>query len=221
MWSPDGRQIAFARDRSHVRIQPPLSIYLSTSTWIVPVAGGHARRLTPWGNGKFIEPSSFSPNGGSLALTRETEKRGAEAVLLDLNSGGISVIDREAEDPVFSPEGSRIALASYRDGIVAGKGKKRTEVNELYTVDPDGGNPQRLTNTPHRQEKVPSWDPSGVRIAFMQTPARINIFNLTSAIAEVNTDGSCPRFVVPPGGPLRSGPEWQPGPGRGAGPIAC
>ncbi|HYC82680.1 MAG TPA: hypothetical protein VEB65_12880, partial [Solirubrobacterales bacterium] len=197
------------------------SIYSSTSTWIVPAAGGHARRLTPWGNGKSIEPSSFSPDGGTLALTREAGKRGPEAVLLDLNDGGISAIDRDAEDPVFSPDGSRIALASYRDGVVAGKGKNRTEVNDLYTVDPDGGNPQRLTNTRHRQEKGPSWDPSGTRIAFMQTPAHLNIFALTSAIAEVNFNGSCSHLVIPPGGALRGAPEWQPGPGRSAAPLTC
>lgn len=221
VWSPDGRRIAFSRDRVRFRTKPTFSVFLSTSTWIVPAAGGDARRLTRWRNNQFIKPSSFSPDGGSLALTRESGKPGPEAVLLDLSGGGMSVVDREAEDPVFSPDGSRIALASFRDGVFAGKGQNRTEVSDLYTVDPDGGNPRRLTDTPHRQEKSPSWDPSGTRIGFMQTPAHLSLFALTSAIAEVNSDGTCPQLVVPSGGAVRSVPEWQPGPGRSAPPLSC
>lgn len=239
VWSPDGGQIAFSRDRSRFHINPKtfdFSTYSSTTTWIVTAAGGHARRLTPWGNGKSIEPSSFSPDGSSLGLTRENGNRGPEAVLLDLSGGGITVIDREAEGPAFSPDGSRIALASFRDGIVVGKGENRMAVNELYAVDADGGHPQRLTFTPHRQEKAPSWDPSGARIAFIQTTARF-IESFSSVIGEVNADGSCPTLVAgklkarnKPGsllegalasGPLLGAPAWQPGSDRGAGPLAC
>ncbi len=43
----------------------------------------------------------------------------------------------------------------------------RVEHNlEIYVMDADGGNPQRLTNHPG-DDAYPSWSPDGERIAFM------------------------------------------------------
>jgi Tol biopolymer transport system component len=58
------------------------------------------------------------------------------------------------EDPAWSPDGSRIAFTSYRDG----KG-------DIYIMDPDGSNVLRLTYNPAR-DSDPAWSPDGSRIAF-------------------------------------------------------
>ena len=60
-------------------------------------------------------------------------------------------------DPVWSPDGKRIAFMSDRKGDV---------VNfDIYVMDADGGNLQNLTN--HRGwDGSPSWSPDGNRIAF-------------------------------------------------------
>jgi Tol biopolymer transport system component len=234
VFSPDGSEIAFSRYKEKFDFDPkdPLSFhsYQSVTTWIVDLAGGMARRLTPWKNGYFAEPSSFSPDGSVLALDRNRGK-GPEAVAYHLDSGQTSVIERGAEDPSFSPDGRHIALADYRDGIVVGSGEDRAAVGELYLVRTDGSHPTRLTHSREWQESAPSWDPSGRRITFIRSTAQFAI-GLTNVVMEINADGTCPRRVL--GRPRREGrygpsldgpglyaPTWQPGPGREAGPIAC
>ena len=43
--------------------------------------------------------------------------------------------------------------------------------HEIYVMDADGGNPQRLTNHPDR-DFLPSWYPDGKRIAFASNRVR-------------------------------------------------
>lgn len=59
-WSPDGRYIAFASNRSEGR-----HFTLRTDIFVVPAGGGEARQLTP-GNGDADAPS-WSPDGRLIA----------------------------------------------------------------------------------------------------------------------------------------------------------
>jgi TolB protein len=61
---------------------------------------------------------------------------------------------REGTDPAWSPDGTRIAFSSYRDGNY-----------ELYTMAPDGSDVIRLTNTA-MAEAEPAWSPDGMSIAY-------------------------------------------------------
>ena len=54
--------------------------------------------------------------------------------------------------PVFSPDGSRIAYASTREGN-----------RDIFIVDTLGSEPQRITDTPNR-ECCPDWSPDGTRL---------------------------------------------------------
>jgi Tol biopolymer transport system component len=56
--------------------------------------------------------------------------------------------------PAWSPDGSRIAFVSWRDGNA-----------EIYVMNSDGSEPARLTDNPALDEK-PAWSPDGTRIAF-------------------------------------------------------
>ena len=53
--------------------------------------------------------------------------------------------------PVFSPDGSRIAFMSMRDGN-----------SELYVMNRDGSGVRRLTNNP-AIDITPTWSPTGTR----------------------------------------------------------
>ena len=64
-------------------------------------------------------------------------------------------------DPSWSPDGKRIAFVSKRDKKV----KNFVPTFEIYVMDADGGNQQRLTE--NRQNDLSlSWSPNSERIAF-------------------------------------------------------
>ncbi len=234
VFSPDGAAIAFSRYKEEFDFDPkdPLSfhLYQSTTAWIVDLGSDQPRQLTPWKNGHFAEPSSFSPDGSVLALDR-SRGNGPEAVAYHLDTGRLSLIRGGAENPSFSPDGRRIALADYRDRIVVGEGEDRVSVAELYVVRADGSHPKRLTRSLGWQESEPSWDPSGKRIAFIRSTARYAV-GLTNVVMEINAGGGCPQLLLgrlrkeSRYGPSLTGPGlyapvWQPGLGREAGPISC
>jgi TolB protein len=230
-FSPDGASLAYSRSKLIQRFDPkdPLRFesYFSITAWIAPLDGGPTRRLTPWRNYLLNEPASFSPDGQTLLMWRDRGiAHASEIVAVDLAGGATRVLARNAKDPAFSPDGSRIALISYRDRLKLETGDEPVAVGELYVVRADGSHPRRLTRTPREGESQPSWDPSGSRLAFVRAPGGGGL-GFANVLMQVNADGSCAKRVL--GRPARNGfggsglygPAWQPGPGREAGPISC
>ena len=91
--------------------------------------------------------------------------------------------------PSWSPDGKRIAFQSDRDGhpdVIPG-----WFTSEIYVMDNDGGNQQKLTNNPSR-DTSPSWSPDGKRIAFQSD--RDGNFNVE--IYVIDADGSNPQNLT-------------------------
>lgn len=59
-------------------------------------------------------------------------------------------------DPTWSPDGSKIAFVSNRDGLGF----------RIYSMNADGSNVQLLTNDKFADEGQPAWSPDGTKIAF-------------------------------------------------------
>ncbi len=226
--SPDGHTLAFARSRFRfdIDVHHPgkTRFYASTTTWIVDLDSGRTRQLTRWRNGLENTPASFSPDGSTLALTRNDDNLdGPRAVLMHLG-GGSTVLAREAVEPVISPDGSRVALISFADQDVVQLDEEATLAGELYVVRVDGSQLQRLTRTRGQSELRPSWDPSSQRIAYNQFRAGEGLdelFPFGNSIMQINADGSCRAKILSVPRVALYGAAWQPGPGREAGRIVC
>lgn len=77
-------------------------------------------------------------------------------------SGEFRLTDNPASDvnPAWSPDGTRIVFASYRDAPA-----DKPAANDLYLMQADGAQVTRLTNDLARNGG-PKWSPDGSRIAF-------------------------------------------------------
>ncbi len=102
--------------------------------------------------------------------------------------------------PSWSPDGTRIAFMSNRDGHVPKGGVLTTF--EIYVMDADGGNPQNLTNHPN-SDLTPSWSPDGTRIVFSSN-REVNF-----EIYVMDTDGANPQKLTNNPGTDQH-PAWSP-----------
>jgi Tol biopolymer transport system component len=212
VFTPDGASIAFGR----ARFRPAVNrrgekrfVARGESIWLGDSMGDNQRRLTPERRGVFMWPESFTPDGSTLLANRYVGSHPLEVVEIQLGSGRIKTLLRHAIDPVYSPDGSKIALIHQ---------------GHLSTMNAGGGGLRRLTSGRH-SDYFPSWDPSGERLAFVSYPlesTELAELGFGSALMQVNADGTCLRTVLPatPSTGL-FGAAWQPGPGREAGRIAC
>ena len=123
---------------------------------ITPVSYGHARvtATAPGGRratvdvfvqGEIVVASSRSGHFQLYSAERSNLGQLRKIVPEDTSS---------ASEPVFSPDGSRIAYVSNRDGTP-----------EIYVMDADGSNAARFTNAPGRHGH-PAFTPDGSALVF-------------------------------------------------------
>jgi tricorn protease-like protein len=203
VFAPDGHTVAFTRRGEFEG---------DGTIWTIDLTTWEQRRLTPARRGLLYSASSFSPDGSTLLATRVDTQRGdrAEPVALDLATGRVTRLLPDGLQPIYSPDGSKIAL--FR------KVGKR-EVNDLFVLDVAKGTSRRLTRTRPGYELWASWDPSGERIAFARFRGRR--FEWANSIFQINADGTCETEILSQRRTLFYGPAWQPGPRRAAGRIRC
>lgn len=225
--SPDGRTLAFAREKEREARRPhrgKVTVFRSTSVWLLDIDTGTVTQLTLWRNGLFALPSSFSPDGSTLAISRDRGHR-SSAVAIRLDGSGETVLARDASEPVYSPDGTQAALVTLgKRRTIGSKGEHLTySPTELAVAAADGSKLTELTHT-RNLELLPSWDPSGQRLAYILLSPVLDeatALGFGDSIMEVNADGSCRTKVLSAPNVAFYGPTWQPGPGREAGPIAC
>jgi hypothetical protein len=147
-YSPDGKQIAFRGDLDLAEPSGDEELYVMNDD------GTNVRQLTS--NADFDSAPSWSPDGKRILFERApagTFTPGVEAQEKDvyvMRADGSHVrrlTDSPGldEGPEFSPDGTKIAFSSARDGQ-----------QEIYVMDADGSNPRRLTDNPARDES-PDW----------------------------------------------------------------
>jgi Tol biopolymer transport system component len=224
--APDGHMLAFARERERERMRPngrggEATVYESTSVWFGDLESGSPRRITPWRNRLRQYPSSFSSDGRTLAVTRLVADKPPEAIGIELDGGADSVLVRNALEPVYSPDGTRLA---FLRGKVEQHGNTTARVTDLYVKGTGGGGLVRVSRTARALELSPSWDPSGQRLAWIEWnpfPSEAAFAGLGNKLMQANADGSCPTKTISYRDAAIFAASWQPGAGREAGPIAC
>lgn len=156
IFSPDGRSLVFSTlrvvkgefQRAARRAEDDYGVIVDWAVMAVDVSSDRPRLLTPWRRRQILTPTSFSPDGSKLAAERVTLKKGAgvfkeEAVVaVELGGGPTTVLARDAEEPVYSPDGSSIAFVRTRHGTPSEPGGNRPPArSDLFVCLPRAASP--------------------------------------------------------------------------------
>ena len=152
-FAPDGARIAYRR-RATTSTTDPLQV------WVMAADGSAQHRVS--GSDVQDTQPGWSPDGQQLVFRRTPRGGGNPAGdVWIMRADGTDVrpviLSATADEryPVLSPDGTRIAFTSNRDG----------NDYEIYVAGADGSNPRALTDHPG-YDSAPSWSPDGQQIAF-------------------------------------------------------
>lgn len=147
-WSPDGSRILYVSDLEAGEG--------NVDVWEMAADGSAKRRVaaTP----EVETYASWSPDGARIVARRVLTEEDWAVVVMDADgSNGRDVAPSPGIDawPVWTPDG-RIVFSSDRAGASF----------DLWIVDPDGGEPRRLTFDDARDDRQPWVSPDGRHVAF-------------------------------------------------------
>jgi Tol biopolymer transport system component len=234
VFTPDGRALVVTTiqvvrgqfERPARRDPSEQKLDVRFALWAVGVDGSGPRPVTPWQRRAILAPASFSPDGRTLVATAY-DGRSTRIVAISVGDGlhrGMRPLVRDAGEPALSPDGSRLVFVRHQLGRADEGGESRVVRSDLISMPFSGGTPTVVTSV-RGGLRWPSWDPSGQRLAFTRLSGPGTAIGSEphqgNAVMQVNADGSCPSRVFSTRRGVVYGTAWQPGPGRGAGPISC
>jgi Tol biopolymer transport system component len=162
-----------------------LTLTVALAAALLTLVPGTAEAAFPGKNGRIVFFSNIHNKGDIYSINPD-------------GSGGPTQLTNHPEmdfDPAVSPDGTKIAFASYRSGS-----------SHIYVMGADGSNPKQLTFT-GKWEGDPAWSPDGSKIAF----ARAHGANWDHDIFVMNADGSSQtQLTIWNGADWNTDPAWSP-----------
>jgi TolB protein len=196
-WSPDGKWIAFASNRSRPRKEFAGEIY------VVRANGKDLRRVT---RNRFADSQpAWAPDGKRIVF-QSSPASGSGISVINVNGTGFRRLTDDLEGvPQWSPDGKTIAFAlgTSRAGNTATYG--------IWLMNPDGSNQRQLTFPPQHpdggsligSDSMPDWSPDGEQIAFTRR------YRHREDIYTIRPDGTGLRRLTKEVGQHFS-PAWSP-----------
>ena len=177
-------KLTFSSDRDAERLKGPVNrdvqeIYYADYDGANPqkVTNTRTLNITPtWSpDSQTIAYTSYRPSGGMGTFQ--------DIVLSFINSGQRTTPangDPQKQNylPIWSPDGSKIAFTTNRDGNP-----------EIYVMNRDGSGLRRMTNHP-AIDVSPTWSPSGTQLAWVSDRTG------TGRIYIMNVDGTGQRVLI-------------------------
>jgi Tol biopolymer transport system component len=206
-FSPDGTRIAFMSDRSG-----------DQEIYIMYQDGAGVRRLT-FSPGED-RPGTYSPDGIHIAF--HSGRHAAEIPpgpghsaleIFKMNADGTNqtrLTNNSFQDSFahWSPLGDKLTFTTNRDSFTGPDGRLVSNF-EIYTMDTDGSNQTRITNSPGEDAHA-HWSPDGSQLTFhsrrdFPTPTALQI-----EIYRMNADGTNPVRLTGPDNEFDVFPSWSP-----------
>lgn len=145
-WSPDGNQVAFTSDRDG-----DFDIYVMNTD-----GSGQPTQLT---NNTINDVfPAWSPDGARIVFRSERDEN-QDIYIMNTSGRQLRRLTRTTaneDHPTWSPDGTRIAFVSNR--LINNNGAVQPANFNLYTMDTNGGNVIRITQSP-TNELYPAWRP--------------------------------------------------------------
>ncbi len=181
-WSPDGRRIAFASNRTGGL----------SEIWVMRSDGRRQTRLTR--TAQFIDDTNpaWSPDGRRLVFV-STRAGNETADLYVMRADGSRVHpitptddDFDSTAPDWSPGGRLIAFST---NVTRGQ-------QDIWVVDPEGEHARFLGGHPRYDDVFPRWTSDGRRIAFWTFPVDTPEETRSSDVWVMDRDGTDRRALV-------------------------
>jgi Tol biopolymer transport system component len=235
VWSPDGRWIAFIRQRAVWLVAPDGSAEHLLHAGDPEHWSPDGTRLTGWLSGNVVgvvdatsgrvlfqtagDDAAWSPDGQRIAIDTKT---GIAVVNAD-GSDRRTVARNGAMGAIWSPDGTQIAFTRYHC-VQIFHGSCGYDLNSIYTVSADGSGERRLTGplggpggtiagSPFDLSSLPVWWPDGKQLFFTRSGDGDGTYVM-------NADGTCEHLFVKVGTFLDQ-EQWRPGADPTTPPLSC
>jgi len=191
-WSRDGKWIAFNADVPVEEMQKKENKG-NQGIYVVSSEGGKPKKVHEnYRDARFINyRMSLSPNGKILAFSSVDIERKEQHIYTILVDGGEpkQLVETQAREPVFSPDGKMIAYVEDKDVGVEG--------GSLWVVPAQGGIPKRVDEA--KKASSPIWSPEGDMIAFLDYGGKRNQIHIVPMSENDGVAGEKVTIDVPEG----------------------